>query len=166
MKKNSLYFQIRKLIIIFAPEYISMHYYQIIQSNQQHLLFNTKEDVKRSLSSPNIVSLFSRCGGIDTGFEHTGFNIMWANEYDKDIWKAYMLNHKETILDTRSITDIPADEVTECDGITGGSSCQSWSEGESKRGLSDKLGQLFGNYIRILDAKNPKFLLQKMLRDF
>ena len=141
-----------------------MQNYRIIQSTQQHSLFNKKEDVKRSLSKPNIVSLFSGCGGLDLGFERAGFNIMWANEFDKDIWETYMLNHKETILDTRSITDIPADEVPECDGIIGGPPCQSWSEGGSKRGLNDKRGQLFWDYIRILDAKNPKFFVAENVK--
>ena len=106
-----------------------------------------------------IVSLFSGCGGLDLGFEKAGYEIVWANEYDKDIWATYRLNHKSTILDTRSITDISEDEVPDCDGIIGGPPCQSWSEGGAKRGLNDKRGRLFYDYIRILKAKQPLFFL-------
>ncbi len=106
-----------------------------------------------------IVSLFSGCGGLDLGFEKAGYDIVWANEYDKDIWATYRLNHKSTILDTRSITDISEDEVPDCDGIIGGPPCQSWSEGGAKRGLNDKRGKLFYDYIRILKAKQPLFFL-------
>ena len=120
--------------------------------------------MKRYATKPNIVSLFSGCGGLDLGFEQAGFNVMWANEFDKDIWETYMLNHKDTILDTRSITDIPDDDVPECDGIIGGPPCQSWSEGGSKRGLEDKRGQLFWDYIRILNAKNPKFFVAENVK--
>lgn len=106
-----------------------------------------------------VVSLFSGCGGLDLGFEKAGYEIVWANEYDKDIWATYRLNHKSTFLDTRSITDISEDEVPDCDGIIGGPPCQSWSEGGAKRGLNDKRGRLFYDYIRILKAKQPLFFL-------
>lgn len=111
-----------------------------------------------------IVSLFSGCGGLDLGFEKAGFKVIWANEYDKSIWETYEFNHKGTKLDRRSITDIPANEVPECDGIIGGPPCQSWSTGGSKRGLNDKRGQLFWDYIRILDAKNPKFFVAENVK--
>ena len=107
----------------------------------------------------NIVSFFAGAGGLDLGFEKAGFNVVWANEYDKDIWETYEKNHKNTILDRRSIVNIQSDEVPECDGIIGGPPCQSWSEAGSLRGINDKRGQLFYDFIRILEAKQPKFFL-------
>ena len=106
-----------------------------------------------------IVSLFSGCGGLDLGFEKAKYDIVWANEYDKDIWATYRKNHLSTILDTRSITDIDENEIPDCDGIIGGPPCQSWSEGGAKRGLKDKRGRLFYDYIRVLKAKQPLFFL-------
>ncbi len=106
-----------------------------------------------------IVSLFSGCGGLDLGFEKAKYEIVWANEYDKDIWATYRHNHKSTFLDTRSITDIDENEIPDCDGIIGGPPCQSWSEGGAKRGLKDKRGRLFYDYIRVLKAKQPLFFL-------
>tara|TARA_R110002049_G_scaffold186306_1_gene354553 strand:+ start:467 stop:1516 length:1050 start_codon:yes stop_codon:yes gene_type:complete len=106
-----------------------------------------------------IVSFFAGAGGLDLGFQKAGFDVIWANEYDKDIWETYEKNHPHTILDKRSIVDIPADEVPECDGIIGGPPCQSWSEAGSLRGINDKRGQLFFDFIRILEAKQPKFFL-------
>ena len=112
----------------------------------------------------NIVSLFSGCGGLDLGFERAGFNVIWANEYDKDIWSTYEHNHPHTVLDRRSITDILAEEVPECDGIIGGPPCQSWSAGGAKRGIEDSRGQLFWDYIRILNEKNPKFFVAENVK--
>jgi DNA (cytosine-5)-methyltransferase 1 len=107
----------------------------------------------------NIVSFFAGAGGLDLGFQKTGFNVIWANEYDREIWETYEKNHPHTILDRRSIVNIPADEVPECDGIIGGPPCQSWSEAGALKGIEDKRGQLFFDFIRILEAKQPKFFL-------
>lgn len=107
----------------------------------------------------NIVSFFAGAGGLDLGFQNAGFNVIWANEYDKEIWETYEKNHPHTILDRRSIVNIPADEVPECDGIIGGPPCQSWSEAGAMKGIEDKRGQLFYDFIRILEAKQPKFFL-------
>lgn len=107
----------------------------------------------------NVVSFFAGAGGLDLGFQKAGFNVVWANEYDKDIWETYEKNHKNTILDRRSIVNIESEEVPECDGIIGGPPCQSWSEAGSLRGINDKRGQLFYDFIRILEAKQPKFFL-------
>lgn len=75
-----------------------------------------------------IVSFFSGAGGLDLGFTKAGFDVVWANEYDSAIWETYEKNHKKTFLDRRSIVDIDASEVPDCDGIIGGPPCQSWSE--------------------------------------
>jgi DNA (cytosine-5)-methyltransferase 1 len=106
-----------------------------------------------------IVSFFAGAGGLDLGFEKAGFDVIWANEYDKEIWETYQKNHLNTILDKRSITKVEADEVPDCDGIIGGPPCQSWSEAGALRGIKDKRGQLFFDFIRILEAKQPKFFL-------
>ena len=55
--------------------------------------------------------------------------------------------------------NIESNEVPECDGIIGGPPCQSWSEAGSARGIKDKRAQLFYDFIRILEAKQPKFFL-------
>jgi DNA (cytosine-5)-methyltransferase 1 len=106
-----------------------------------------------------LVSFFAGAGGLDLGFENAGFNVLWANEYDKDIWATYEKNHPHTQLDRRSIAQIKEDEVPECDGIIGGPPCQSWSAAGALRGIEDKRGQLFFDFIRILEAKQPKFFL-------
>lgn len=107
----------------------------------------------------NVVSFFAGAGGLDLGFQNAGFNVIWANEYDKEIWETYQKNHPHTVLDKRSIVNVPSNEVPECDGIIGGPPCQSWSEAGAMKGIEDKRGQLFFDFIRILEAKQPKFFL-------
>jgi len=106
-----------------------------------------------------IVSFFSGAGGLDLGFEKAGFDIIWANEFDKNIWETFEYNFPNTTLDKRSITSVEASDVPECDGIIGGPPCQSWSEAGKLRGIEDHRGQLFFDFIRILKEKQPKFFL-------
>jgi DNA (cytosine-5)-methyltransferase 1 len=111
------------------------------------------------MNNKNIVSFFAGCGGLDLGFSKAGFNVIWANEYDKQIWETYEKNHPNTFLDKRSIKDVASNEVPDCIGIIGGPPCQSWSEAGSQRGINDERGQLFFEYIRILKDKKPLFFL-------
>lgn len=107
----------------------------------------------------NIISLFSGAGGLDLGFEKAGFNTIWANEYDKEIWETFSNNFPNTTLDKRSITNIPSTEIPEAVGLIGGPPCQSWSEAGKSRGINDKRGQLFFEFIRVLRDKKPLFFL-------
>lgn len=108
----------------------------------------------------NIISLFSGAGGMDLGFQKSGFRVIWANEFDKTIWETYRFNHPDTILDTRSICDIPLEEIPDdIVGIIGGPPCQSWSLAGEMRGIEDERGQLFFEYLRILKGKKPVFFV-------
>lgn len=111
-----------------------------------------------------IVSLFSGAGGLDLGFEQAGFSTVWANEFDKDIWDTFRLNFPKTTLDTRSVVEIPSSDIPDCVGLVGGPPCQSWSAAGAKRGIEDKRGQLFNEYIRVLHDKQPLFLSQRTSR--
>ena len=107
-----------------------------------------------------LISLFSGCGGLDLGFERAGFEIPVANEFDRSIAPTYRANHSRTTLLTDDIRSLRADDFPDdIDGIIGGPPCQSWSEAGAQRGIDDARGRLFFDYIRILDAKRPKFFL-------
>ena len=106
-----------------------------------------------------VVSLFSGAGGLDLGFEQAGYEIIYANEFDKSITATYEHNFQNTDLDTRSITDIDEMDVPDCIGIIGGPPCQSWSEAGAQRGINDPRGKLFFEYVRIISMKKPKFFL-------
>ncbi len=101
-----------------------------------------------------VVSFFAGAGGLDLGFQKAGFDVIWANEYDKEIWETYEKNHKNTILDKRSIVDISSDEVPDCDGIIGGPPCQAYSVVGRAR-MKEKVNEdprnfLYLHYVRFL----------------
>lgn len=106
-----------------------------------------------------IISLFSGCGGLDLGFERAGFEVVWANEFDKDIWSTYEKNFPHTALDKRDIKKVPSSEVPNAVGIIGGPPCQSWSLAGAMRGINDERGRLFYEYLRLLNDKKPLFFL-------
>ena len=107
-----------------------------------------------------IASLFAGCGGLDLGFKKAGFEIVWANDFDKSVWKTHKKNFPKTHFDTRSIIDIKSREIpNDIHGIIGGPPCQSWSLAGAMRGANDHRGQVFYEYIRILKDKKPLFFL-------
>ena len=108
-----------------------------------------------------VVSLFAGCGGLDLGFEKAGFEVVWANEYDKSIHATYRLNHPKTELNTSDIRNISSKEIPDCDGIIGGPPCQSWSLGGKSLGIEDERGKLVYDYIRIVNEKKPKFFVME-----
>lgn len=76
----------------------------------------------------NIASFFSGAGGLDTGFHNAGFEIIWANEFDKKITPTLRHNFPQTIIDDRNLFDVsPSDVPDDIVGIVGGPPCQSWS---------------------------------------
>ena len=111
------------------------------------------------LNNLNIVSFFAGCGGLDLGFALAKFKTIWANEWDREIWQTYELNHPGTYLDRRDIREISSSDIPDCIGIVGGPPCQSWSEAGKQKGIKDDRGRLFFEYIRILRDKQPLFFL-------
>ncbi len=112
----------------------------------------------------NVLSLFSGCGGLDLGFERAGFNIPVANEFDPAIYETFKVNHPKTHLIEGDVRQIAKENIVpfvngDVDGIIGGPPCQSWSEAGSLKGIEDARGQLFFDYIRLLQELRPKFFL-------
>jgi len=71
-----------------------------------------------------IISLFAGAGGLDLGFKKAGFQTIWANEFDKDIWETYQKNFPNSKLDKRSIVDIGSNEIPNAIGLIGGPPCK------------------------------------------
>jgi len=107
-----------------------------------------------------IISLFSGAGGLDLGFHKAGFTTIAANEIDPKIIPTFKENFPDVELIAGDICNVFSAEFPDnIDGIIGGPPCQSWSEAGSLKGIDDKRGQLFYEYIRIIRDKKPLFFV-------
>lgn len=109
--------------------------------------------------SYSVSSFFSGAGGLDLGFHNAGFNIQWANEFDKTVTPTLKKNFPGTKVDDRSLFDVPSEDIPSSTGVIGGPPCQSWSIAGAGRGLEDKRGEVFLDYIRVIRDKKPLFFL-------
>lgn len=109
----------------------------------------------------SIVDLFAGVGGLSYGFSQLDeFTIVMANEIEKDISKAYSLNHPGVNMINCDINDLTEDVIKQAIGdqiidiVVGGPPCQSYST-LGKRQMDDR-ANLFMQYKRILSIIKPR----------
>jgi DNA (cytosine-5)-methyltransferase 1 len=108
----------------------------------------------------NVIELFAGVGGLSYGFsKNPSFEIIAANEIDKDIATAYSMNHPKTKMLNKDICDITIDDfmdisINKIDLIIGGPPCQSYST-LGKRKM-DERANLFKQYKRLLHILEPQ----------
>ena len=108
----------------------------------------------------NLISLFSGAGGMDLGFYKAGFKTIVANEWDKKITPTFRANFPDVELIEGDIRKIDSSALPDnIIGIIGGPPCQSWSEAGALKGIEDRRGQLFYEYIRVIRDKRPVFFV-------
>ena len=105
-----------------------------------------------------ICSLFSGIGGIDLGFQQAGFEIAWANEFDKDAAKTYRHNFGSDHLVEADIRSVDPGTIPDFDVLVAGFPCQPFSIMGFKKGFKDPRGNLFFEIARIAEAKLPKVI--------
>ena len=110
-----------------------------------------------------VVDLFSGVGGLSYGFyKNPMFEIVFANEIDPDMAKAYKLNHPDVEVLNQDIQLITKDylneqNITNIDLVVGGPPCQSYST-VGKRIMDDR-ANLFYQYYRMLKILDPKMFI-------
>ena len=57
------------------------------------------------------ISTFSGCGGSSLGYKMAGYKVLWASEFIPAAQDTYRANHPDTILDTRDIRQVQAQEI-------------------------------------------------------
>ena len=107
--------------------------------------------------------LFAGVGGMSEGFRMAGYDIAFAVEFDKDIAKAYQLNHKETDVHAENICDIDVVSLHQkhpkIDVIIGGPPCQGFSQKGKRLNFNDPRNFLFQQYVRFVAEFKPKYFV-------
>lgn len=99
-----------------------------------------------------VVSLFSGLGGLDKGFIDAGYDIVWANDFDKFAVQTYEANFGNHII-LGDINDISLGEIPDCDVLIGGFPCQPFSMMGQQKGFEDARGTLFFRVAEIINDK-------------
>ena len=99
------------------------------------------------------VSLFCGAGGLDLGFEQSGFRTLWANDFDKDACKTHQNWSKAKVV-CGDISKIDVNDIPSSDIILGGFPCQGFSL-SGPRKIDDSRNVLYKYYVRIVKEKKP-----------
>lgn len=106
-----------------------------------------------------MISLFSGCGGLDLGFIRAGFDIVFANDIDKEACESYRKNIGSHIV-CKDIYTLSADEIPSADILIGGFPCLGFTIANGKnRDLNSHYNALYLEYARVLKVKQPKYFL-------
>jgi DNA (cytosine-5)-methyltransferase 1 len=123
-----------------------------------------KNKAEKDKYKPQLVSLFSGCGGFDLGFKKAGFNVIWANDFDSDAQAVYNLNFGDGFVDTRDILNVGVEDIPDSDILTAGFPCQPFSNAGNRKGVHDSRGMLYKECLRIIEEKMPKVIVFENVR--
>ncbi|MDY6806897.1 MAG: DNA cytosine methyltransferase [Cyanobacteriota bacterium] len=126
-----------------------------------------------------IFSFFSGSGFLDLGFENSGFNIAFVNEFFAPFLRAYRYSrevlklpepeygyYEENIVNFTAekktyLQDLIANARQSYDliGFIGGPPCPDFSVGGKNRGKAGEKGKLSGAYIELICQQQPDFFV-------
>lgn len=128
-----------------------------------NIVTKPKESKAGKKRAYHVASLFSGSGGMDLGFEYAGFDVVWANDVNHWACETFRKNFKGIIAEG-SIVDIKANDIPNCDIITGGFPCQDFSMIWKRMGLKTERGNLYRHFVRIVVAKQPKMFVAENVK--
>lgn len=115
----------------------------------------------------NVISLYSGAGGLDVGFKNQGFNILWANDFEKNACATYAANIGDHI-ECGDIKLFKEDLVKrykgeEIDIVFGGPPCQGFSVA-GKMDPDDPRSQHVWNFVDIVDKLRPRAFVMENVK--
>lgn len=110
-----------------------------------------------------VISLFAGIGGFDLGFSNAGFNVIWANDFDKYACETYKANVSTNIVcdDIRN----QLDNIPDHDILVGGFPCQPFSTLGKLKGFNDDRGTMFFYIKKIAKDHDTKVLVLENVKN-
>jgi DNA (cytosine-5)-methyltransferase 1 len=122
------------------------------------------ERVKVKKNKYKVVSLFAGIGGLDLGFEYNGFDVIWANDFDKWACQTYRANVNENIVEG-DIAKLK-DSIPDHDVLIGGFPCQPFSTLGKLKGFEDEnRGNMFFIIMEILKKHDTKVVVLENVKN-
>ena len=123
------------------------------------------------LKKPKAIELFCGAGGLSVGLTNAGFEVILANEIEKDFAKTFEINHPNSKLicdDIHNIdfkTELIRLKTKRVDLLSGGPPCQGFSTVGSKN-EKDPRNSLFYEYLRAVKEVDPNYVIFENVAGF
>lgn len=114
------------------------------------------------MAQHTFIEVFAGCGGLSSGLEKAGLKPLMLIDNDKNCVETLKANHTDpsVVIECKSVTDLHIhDYKGRVDVLAGGVPCQAFSQAGLRKGLDDDRGNLFYDFIRLVDECEPKVIL-------
>ncbi len=115
------------------------------------------------------IDLFCGAGGLSAGFEMAGFTVLAGNDLFEAAGRTFSETHPMAKFIPGRIQDLDTDDLLKTAGLkkgeltvlVGGPPCQAYSVYNHQRGMHDERASLFREYLRIVDALRPEWIVME-----
>ncbi len=110
------------------------------------------------------LSLYSGAGGFDIGIQRAGFEVVWANDYDKNACASYAHNIGDHIRCGDILDFLPDfDNLSDIDLVVGGPPCQGFSVA-GKMDPNDPRSRHVWNFVDVVKKLSPSIFLMENVK--
>ena len=109
------------------------------------------------------IDLFCGIGGFHQALEHLGGECVFASDIEQKCRTVYADNYNMPV--AGDITEVPVEDIPECNVVCAGFPCQPFSKSGFQRGFDDDRGNLFFNICNIVKHHMPEYLILENVRN-